>query len=83
MGVLVFMKIYLTVSIICKSYLYTYIANKNNYELGGPGGFSFVTLWFYKKPVSPEYDKLKKISNYIQLHNIILALVLIIVYCFK
>lgn len=68
--------------IIIKAYVHTYIANKNDVELGG-GGLSFKTLWFYKLPVIGEYELLKKNCNKLQVHNmVVLAIVVLLNFIF-
>lgn len=76
---MIFLKIYLTIVIIFRAYLYTYIADRNNFNLGGNGGFSFLTLWFYRREVAAEYKRLKKICNYIQIHNLVLIIIILII----
>ena len=43
-GINIALKIMLAISIIVRSYLFTHIADKNDFNLGGPGGFSFRAL---------------------------------------
>lgn len=75
MVVLLVMRILFAVCVIVKSYLHNYIADKNNNPLGG--AFSIEVLWYYTKPVSPEFEKKKKICNYIQTYMILAVLVMI------
>jgi hypothetical protein len=79
LGIIIFLRIALAISIIVKAYLYVYIANKNNYELGSGGGFPLESLWYLTKPVAMEYEKLKRICNNLQTANMILLLFLVVV----
>ncbi len=79
MKILLVIKIYLLVGVIFKSILFWYIANNNNYSISGGGGVPPQTFWFYKKPVSADFEKLKRICNFIQWHNILILLILLII----
>ena len=78
-GLLIFLKIFLAVSIIAKAYLHSYIAYRNNVKLGAGGGFSFKALWYFTNPVQSEYESLKRTCNYIQSGNLILLLFLLVI----
>ena len=80
MKIFLILKIYLLAAVTFKSLLFWYVANKNNYPISGGGDLPPQTFWFYKKPVSPDYENLKKICNCIQWHNIILILILAAIY---
>jgi hypothetical protein len=83
MILLIVLRIYLIVMIVIKSYLHTYLADKNGGSLGGGGSFSFKTLWFYNIPVTDEYELLKKRCNWLQIHNMfLLALVIFLSFLF-
>lgn len=77
MIILVILRIYLVAMIVIKSYMHTYIADKHGTNLGGGGGLSFRTLWFYNMPVADEYKLLKKSCNWLQVHNVILLVVVV------
>jgi ABC-type branched-subunit amino acid transport system permease subunit len=78
MSVLSVFEIYLVLAVIARAYLFSYIANRNNYDLGGPGGFSFRTLLFYTKPVLQEFESLKRLCNVIYIHNVVVLILVII-----
>lgn len=78
-GLFVFLKIALAVSIIVKAYLHAHVAYRNNIALGAGGGLPVKTLWYFRKPVTAEYESLKRICNYLQSANIILLLVVLVI----
>ncbi len=77
MNAVSFLTIYLVLAIIARSYLFSYLADKNNYNLGGAGGFSLNTLFLYTRSVSPQFESLKRICNYIFVHNVVLTLLIL------
>lgn len=81
--VLSIITILLAISIFAKGYLHFYIADKNDIEMGGAGGLPIYTLWYFSKPVSEEYESLKKLCNRWQLINNWIFLIVIVVSFFS
>ncbi len=81
MHLIVILKLVLAFSVVVKSYIHTYIGDKNDLNMGA--GFSFKTLWFYNKAVSIEYEKNKKLCNKMQWFNLWLFTVVIILSFFE
>ncbi len=77
MSILIILRIYLVVMIAIKSYIHTYLADKSGINLGGGGRLSFKTFWFYNMDVIDEFIYLKKLCNWMQIHNMILLIIVI------
>ncbi len=75
-----FLGIFFTISFIAKNILHVYIAYKNSNPIVASGQASALELsWFYLKPVAKEYERAKKICNYLQAYNLMFLLAVIIV----
>lgn len=75
---IIFLKILLGLSVVGKAYLHSFIGYRNNVPLGGAGGFSLKTLWFFTEPVAKEFQSRKNLCNYLQLLNILILLLIIL-----
>jgi hypothetical protein len=82
-SVMIWLRIILVAFIVIKCYLHSHIAYRNDVALGGSGGFSFSTFWYFRKPVRSEDEKLKRICNYFQTGNLILLILVIILTVLK
>ncbi len=69
----------MAVSVITKGYIHAHIAYRNDIPLGGSGGLPARTFWYFTKPVSSEYESLKKKCNYLQTGNLILLFIVILI----
>jgi hypothetical protein len=58
---------------LAKGIIHVFIAYKNNNQIAAAGaaGASIELFWFYLKPVSIEYMRLKKICNLLHLYNLL------------
>ena len=61
-----------------KIFIHRYIGNKNNNHIS-LGMTSFKIFWFYNKPVTSDYERLRKVCNLIHFHNIV-AIFLLLIY---
>lgn len=75
---IIFLKIILALSVIGKAYLHSFVGYRNDVPLGGTGGFSLKTLWFFTEPVAKEFQSRKNLCNYLQLLNILILLLIVI-----
>ena len=78
MSFILFLKIFLILSVIGKAYLHSFVGYRNDVPLGGSGGFSLKTLWFFTEPVAKEFQSRKSLCNYLQLSNMLIFFLIVI-----
>ncbi|XVJ67313.1 MAG: hypothetical protein HEQ40_14510 [Lacibacter sp.] len=60
------------ISFITKFLLHIYLADRNNNKIVASGAAASIEIfWFYTKPVTDEYKRLKKICNFLHVYNLI------------
>jgi hypothetical protein len=74
---MVVFKLIFAVTFISKLFLHVFIANRNNNPLVYSGTASSGELfWFYLKPVSVEYQRMRKICNLLHFYNLVFIIII-------
>lgn len=77
-GFIIVLGIVWVISVIVRACIYVYIASKHNRRIGSAGTLPLESLWYYTRPVSEDFERLRARCNFLQTVHIIVLIILII-----